>query len=71
MKTAEHLPSLASQKPKGKCTKNKFSLTLPRIPENYSDIKKIIATLSAYSKMASDKVQFNYKMLNSTRIRAF
>ena len=41
---------------------------LPRISENYNDIKKIIATLSAYCKRASDKVQFNNKMLSSTTV---
>ena len=40
IKTAEYLPSLASQKTKWKCAKNKFSLRLAKIPENYSDIKK-------------------------------
>ena len=55
IKTAEHLPSLASQKPNSKCGKNKFSLRLPNIPKTYSDIKTIIATLSAYSKRTSDK----------------
>ena len=56
IKTAEHLPSFASQKTKWKSAKNKFSLRLPKIPEHYSDIKKIIATLSAYSKRKNDKV---------------
>ena len=55
MKTAEHLPSLASQKPKWKWPKKRFFLRLPKIPENYSNIKKIIATLSAYSKRKSNE----------------
>ena len=41
------------------------------MPQNHSDIKKIVAKLSAYSKTASDKVLFNHKKINSTKIRAF
>ena len=40
IKTAEYLPYLASQKTKWMRAKSKFSLRLPKIPENYSDIKK-------------------------------